>query len=152
MPVIAPKVYATVDEGMYVATLVQVTDPEESKFQNERTGDFPLVVRFVFEIDKDLEGGTQFAGSKLSSKPCTLSLNERSNMYKIIKALLGKAPNASEELDTDELIGLPATLTVEQSANDAGNVYANIVAYAPAKGPKRKVTNDETGNPFGDLD
>jgi len=63
----------------------------------------------------------------------------------------------SEELDTDELLGCLATLTVEHSApNATGNVYANITGYAPAKGAKKsvapRVKNDEPDNPFADLD
>jgi len=111
-------------DGLYQAVLADVID----------LGNLPTNygekhrVRFIFILpDTDSEGRPFRLMQQM-----TLSLHEKSIMFKAVRRLLGKDPG--ESLDLETLIGKQCQLDVIQNEGAEGKMYANIATIlAPIK-------------------
>jgi len=91
--------------------------------------------RIVWEISEKMNGGKPY----LASKQYTLSLNEKANLHKDLKAWRGK-PFSTEELagfNVEAIIGAPCQLVIVHEEKD-GIVYGNVTAIIKAKKPVLK--------------
>jgi hypothetical protein len=96
-------------------------------------------VQFVFQI---VEGGQQFY---LRSRPCKITLNEKSNLYLLInswtKATLERMSNG---FSCDKMVGYGAQLVTTTREGKDGKVYAELANILPLKkGTKVQVTPAE---------
>lgn len=89
------------------------------------------VFKVVLEVDIARDDGTPYC---VWSKNFTPTLNEKSNLRKFVRGLLGRDLTKAEleDFDTESLIGKAAQLVVVQEHKD-GETYANIMACTPDK-------------------
>ncbi len=113
-------------EGVTQAVLVDVIDMGlmEDKFN---PGDMIPKVRLAFQTEETTDAGTPFV---VSTFPDKASLNPKSNLYKKIKAIIGR-PLEDEDYDEEGnvdldslLIGRNANITITHS--DGEPTYANV--------------------------
>ena len=107
------------------AVCVDVTPPRRQQSQfGERD-----VIKVVFEVDLDREDGSRYC---VWSRNITPTLNEKSNLRKLVRGWFGRDLTKAEleDFDTESLIGKPAQLVVVQEHKD-GETYANIMACVP---------------------
>jgi len=111
-------------DGLYQAVLADVID----------LGDQPTNygtkhrVRFIFILSDTDSDGRPFRLMQQMS----LSLHEKSIMFKAVRRLLGKDPG--ESLDLETLIGKQCQLDVIQNEGAEGKIFANIATIlAPIK-------------------
>lgn len=89
------------------------------------------VFNIVLELNLHREDGTPYY---VWSKPLTPTLNDKSNLRKFVRGLIGRDLTKAElnDFDTESLIGLPAIVVVVQEHKD-GKTYANLVACSADK-------------------
>lgn len=93
------------------------------------------VFKLVFESELKDDEGTRFC---VWSRPYTPSLNEKANLRKDLRKILGRDLTAQEleEFDTESLIGRGVKLMIEHSHSDDGSrTYANIAMIRPDDEP-----------------
>lgn len=90
------------------------------------------VFKVVFEVDEERDDGTRYA---VWSKPFTPNLGEKANFRKFLRSWFGRDLTAQEleEFETEDLIGKPAHVVIDQEESEKGDVYANIVVIKPDK-------------------
>lgn len=93
--------------------------------------------RLVFETTELRQDGTPF---QVWSRGFTPTLGEKSALRAFLKQWFGRDLTATEleEMDTETLVGRPASLVVVHNSGDNGEVYANIGLIRP----------DKTGQPL----
>lgn len=118
-------------DGYVRAVIVDVTEPKPmtTKFGTRD------VFKFVFqtEVTRDTDDGPK--RWHVWSRPYTQSLHEKSALRKDVEKILGRKIDDGEELDTEDLVGMPVSLIVEHK-EDADNVFAEIVAIRKYVGEK----------------
>lgn len=122
--------FTPVEEGTWRAVCVDVTPLVKKERQYGVKEEF----RIVFETNAaELSNGNRQC---VWSRGFTPSLNEKSNLRKFLHQWRGRDLTETEEngLDTETLIGQPATLVIVHQHGDKGEVYANIVACIPYRG------------------
>jgi hypothetical protein len=120
------------DNGVYSAVVVEVEDPEFYAFPDSKLSPEEVeakrkwVTRFVFEIEND----DDWAGTRLRSNRIAFGgLHEKSNNYKLWKALTGDDFDPTRKYRPSEAVGYRCQITVQ--VNDRG--YSDIVGFLPAK-------------------
>jgi hypothetical protein len=90
------------------------------------------VFRFVYETEVTDDDGKRWC---IWSRPYTASLNEKANLRKDLKRILGRDLTDAEkdEFDVDGLVGYGVKLMVGHEEGKDGKVYAVITAIAPDK-------------------
>jgi hypothetical protein len=115
-------------EGTVKAVIVDITPLKkvQSEF-GERD-----VFRIVYESEVTDDEGKRFC---MWSRPYTPSLNEKANLRKDIKKILGRdlTPAELEEFDTESLIGLGVKLIVQHEDGKDGKQYSVISFIGPDK-------------------
>ncbi len=88
--------------------------------------------RLVFETTELRQDGTPF---QVWSRGFTPTLGEKSALRSFLKQWFGRDLTATEleEMDTETLVGRPASLVVVHNSGDNGEVYANIGLIRPDK-------------------
>lgn len=108
--------FETLPVGEYPAVLTAV-EPEE--------GLYGLQLKFVFTINEGERRGTQlFTWTSARFGP-------KSKLYALAKALFNAAIPAEYDLNTDDLIGRKASLTVVIKTKDDGTEFNRIEAVRP---------------------
>lgn len=112
-------------DGLHGAVCVDVVD------LGMVTGQFGTKhkIRIVWEIDERMNDGKPF----IVGKQYTLSLHEKAQLHKDLKAWRGK-PFTQEELDgfdVERVIGAPCQILIQHEDKD-GVVYANVQAITRA--------------------
>src|SRR5690242_3705988 len=99
--------YKIPDEGSHIGTLVDVEDKglQPNPFQKDKNGQPKL--RHQAVLDWELPDG-----SKLREWQ-TVSLHEKANLTKVVKALTGTTPSDEEEVDLTNLVGEKCRLEIE---------------------------------------
>lgn len=115
--------------GGHNATLVEITRPQPSKEPNER-GDHPMTSIFKWAIDGYEDMEPQWSYVNVDSR------GERSNFYKVYKALTGQPLLPSTNVVAKELVGLRCQLLLEESATKVG--YARVSGYLPIPKPRTR--------------
>ena len=90
------------------------------------------VFRLVYETEVEDDEGKRCC---IWSRPYTPSLNEKANLRKDLKKLLGRDLTAAEleEFDIDEIVGMGVRLMISHEDGKDGKTYAVITAMAPDK-------------------
>lgn len=117
--------------GGHNATLVEITRPQPSKEPNER-GDHPLTSIFKWAIDTYEDMEPQWSYVNVDSR------GERSNFYKVYKALTGQPLLPTTNVVAKELVGLRCQLLLEESATKVG--YARVSGYLPIPKARQRPT------------
>ena len=115
-------------DGMVKAVIVDVTPLKVVQSQyGERE-----VFRLVYESEVEDENGRRFC---VWSRGYTPSLNEKANLRRDLRKILGRdlTPSELAEFDTDALVGLPVKLLVQHQHADNGQTYTAIMAITPDK-------------------
>jgi len=88
--------------------------------------------RIVWELSELMDDGRPF----LASKQYTVSLNEKANLHKDLRAWRGKAFTATElaGFNVDAIIGAPCQIVITHQEKD-GMVYGNVTAIIKGKKP-----------------
>lgn len=126
VPEFTMPVYWTHPEGIYEASLVD--------FESE-VGEYGPKVRWVFETGVEREDGKP---PRLYHRTGT-SFGKKSNLVAMLSSLgldLPSNPAEAAAFSPNDLVGLRCRIQVQHSLkNDAsGDVWANIVRFAPLKG------------------
>lgn len=130
--IIKQRSYTPAPEGVHAAVCVDVADlgTEETPWGEAHK------CRIVWEISAKMEDGRPFT----INKKYTVSLHEKSNLFKDLKAWRGRAFTAAEldGFDLEKVLGAPCQLVVTHDEKD-GKVYGNISAILKAD-PKNRLT------------
>ncbi len=105
-------------DGPHLSTLADVQD---LGIQNTNFGERHNL-RLVFLIGESDPKGEPLQVSLI----CTASAHENSKLTALTRLLLGD--QATEDVDTSDLLGKSCCLTTEQQANSRGKVFAQIVS------------------------
>lgn len=133
------KAFELIDEGFYIVRLDSVDDPVKVLPKYDPSGK-KFRARFVFEVISDVTGDTTWAGIKVSMY-YTLTMNEKSNLYPVAKALLGGQVDPGQRITPDMLIGNQMQCMIAHGEpNDNGDVWP--VIKSPAALRRRTTTQD----------
>ena len=129
--VVQQKSYTPAPEGIHAAVCVDVVDlgMKETQWGSKHK------CRIVWELAAPMEDGRRFT----IQQQFTVSLHEKSGLFKTLKAWRGR-PFTAEELagfDLEKVIGAPCQLVVTH-AEEEGKTYANITAIMKAD-PKNRL-------------
>lgn len=124
--IIRGKTFTPAPEGTWNAVCVDVWPfYEESTPWGNKTK-----TRLTWELDAKMDDGRPF----IVSKSYTVSLHEKSGLYKDLKSWRGGKAFTAEEIDAFDLenvLGKPCQLVVVHNEKDEA-VYANIIAVLKA--------------------
>ena len=133
--------------GTYLAVCVDVIDSygvDRPKFQSEEMEKVD-VTRFVFGVKT--KGG---ALHKLATREMKITGGPKANLTKFLKAWTGENPKPG--MDTEELKGKGAQITVTAEESRNGKTYNNITGIAPVMdGLEDKVPKVEAFASVGGL-
>lgn len=113
--------------GGHNATLVEITRPQPSSTPNER-GEHPMTSIFKWAIDGYTDLEPQWSYVNVESR------GERSNFYKVYKALTGDALQVTTNVEAKKLVGLRCQLLLEESTTKPG--FARVSGYLPIPKPR----------------
>ena len=138
--------FPTLPDGTYEAILEEAEEGICKGFEGE---DF-LAIKFRYHlIGKDNDARV--------FRDCRVSLNEKSNLYKDLKSLVG-AKKLQEVIDSDEdvtelinsLIGKKFLVNTELTTSKAGNEYNKFISVSslPAGKAQEQTSYDDDDIPF----
>lgn len=110
--------FLVLEAGTYVAKIARI-EAAEGKFGPQLQWDF------------DLEGGGSIRAW------CGASLTPKSKLFGWVKALLGNVP---DELETDDLVGLPCRLMITVRTRDDGTETNRVETILPVRQQQRRTT------------
>lgn len=122
------------EEGPHPAVLVGIIDlgTHKEEYGGKEKDTHKLLL--VWELAGLKEPGTQIPVT--IGRDYTFSLNEKSNLAKMIGGWRGKALAEGEEFDLTVMLGKPCLLTVShKTSKEAERVYAVVSGISPWKGP-----------------
>lgn len=126
------KEFPLMPEGINEVTIVEVKDlgmqpiPDKYKTAGGPTERHKVRLKFA------AADGTSII------KNYTLSLHEKSSLYKDLKSILGKDPGASYDLN--QLIGVNAQAVITHDTGSDGRTWSNIVSLIKAKANQKTAT------------
>jgi hypothetical protein len=128
--IVSQKQYTPPPEGIHPAVCVDVVDlgNEENQWGNQHK------CRIAWELASVMEDGRRFT----AQQKFTVSLHEKSSLYKLLRSWRGK-PFTAQELagfDLEKVIGAPCQLVITHEEKD-GKVYGNITAIMKADAKNR---------------
>ena len=128
--IVKQKQYTPPPEGIHPAVCVDVVDlgMEETPWGSLHK------CRVTWEIAHTMSDGRRFT----ANKKYTVSLHEKSNLFKDLKAWRGR-PFTAEELagfDLEKILGAPCQLVITHEEKE-GKVYGNITALLKADAKNR---------------
>lgn len=122
---VSQKQYTPAPEGMHAAVCVDVVDlgMVEGQFGPKHK------CRIAWEIAPVMEDDRRFT----IQKSYTVSLHEKSNLFKDLKSWRGRAFTAQElaGFDLEKVLGAPCQLVVTHAESE-GKTYANVTAILKA--------------------
>ncbi len=123
-------------EGFHIASLIRFEDKGEqpNRFEEGKT---QHVVELLFSIAGDNGPINQYAW-------VSASLHEKSRLFGIVRALLGKKPEGV--IDLNDLVGLRCQVEIEHYSSN-GKRRSKIVSYRPVPNPQG-VHVDDSDIPF----
>lgn len=125
--------FITVPDGTYVARCVSVIDlgTQVSEYNNE-TKFLPTVI-IGWELPTELHVYNDEKGEEPLSlqKIYTLSLHEKSSLYKDLLGWQGQLPDGATGFDLTQLVGQPCQLTIiEKKSETSGNLYNRVTGVS----------------------
>lgn len=128
--------------GQYAAKCVGIKEEYQvkvQKFQSEET-ELQDRIAFLFQCYGD-DGQT----SLIATRPMKISGHEKSALYAFLKSWLGKAP--AYGMDTDDLKGHTALMTVVEKKSNSGKLYTTIDSVVPLPKAMASVFADKPAAP-----
>lgn len=116
------------EPGVYKMEFTDYDEPVLSTFK-KKNGDDQYRIKLVFTIrdeESDYDGEEIWAWYGWS-------MHEKSHLYPVIKALLGRDIEDDEEPDLDELLGKFIMGTLDNKTKDNGKTFANLIAASPVR-------------------
>lgn len=139
--------FEPLEDGLYTVQIVDVNLVEQFSQWKGKT-ETKLNYQFACLDEKreiQTKSGAIFSvRGRYLWKRCSPSMHEKSWLYKLVKAVLGREPTDQEKKDFDpeSIIGKRVDVFVnQQPSKDGSQVYANIVSFAKAS-PKGCMGND----------
>jgi hypothetical protein len=116
--------YEAMDEGIYRAKLVNLEEDE---------GEFGPFLKWYFEIlEEDYEGQSVRGQSSIPQ-----NFTSATKMWQWAQGLMGRAIQAGEQIDLEELIGNECMITISHKETDRGT-FARIDSVNPIRRKKKK--------------
>ena len=135
------KAFELIDEGVYILTLASVDEPVKVLPKYDPSGK-KYRARFVFEVVSDVTGDTAWEGTKVSMY-YTLTMNEKSNLYPVAKALLGGQVDPGQRITPTMLIGKRMQAMIAHGEpNDNGDVWPTIKSPMALRGKRQTTIED----------
>lgn len=127
--------FAPLPPDKYVTQIVKVEAKTEPNPFKGGEIDTKLNFQFVLLDDKkEDEKGNSLRGRYLW-KRTSLSLNEKSWLFKLLKGVLGRQPTDAEmnSFDPESLVGKRVDCMVEQQpSKDGSKIYSNVISFSKA--------------------
>jgi hypothetical protein len=121
-----------ISDGAYIC---QISDVSLINGFNSFKGADEDKLNYLFIVldDNKQEDGTSSRGRYLF-KRCSLSLNEKSWLYKVYKAVIGHSPSKEEleGFDPEKLVGTQVKCLVEQKPGKNDIIWNNIISFSKA--------------------
>lgn len=137
-PKSAPSELPVITEDVYTLRLTGHGDPVDVPDFNDQTK-MRTRVRLDFEItDHNPDDDEIDLNGTRVSEFFTLSLHEKSKLYPVVRALLGRDIEDDEKIELPDLIGGRMRATVRTKPNG----YPEIVNPMPVKAKKKKPVDD----------
>lgn len=139
---------------------VQIADVNMISQFNKWRGEEEDVLNFMFIIldDKKMpeneEGKEESTRGRYLWKRCRISLNDRSWLYKLAKAAMGRTLTKEEidSFDPEAIVGEQVRVMVEQNeSKDGQRVFNNITTFAKA-GKKLEPVEYDPNKPKGEVE
>jgi hypothetical protein len=129
--VIPTKTYEKPASGQYHGVLADIVDlgMVTTTFNNQ-TKTQPMV-RFVWILDVNGKDGKPL---QVQQRFNVTSLHEKSNVYKVLKQIIGAPPQPNMDIET--LIGQTRYLWINTEAKPDGKEFANIMGILPPQAGK----------------
>jgi hypothetical protein len=138
------------DEGLHIVKFSGWTQPVQSQFMNEHTGEYPMCVKFLFDLVSDISGGVYEFPFELATKPLNLpgdgkGMGKKSNIRMYVEAIMGRAlADGEAPPDLEDLKGRQCVVDIVHNTKEyedgAGTVtYANIKTITPHRTGRAKV-------------
>ena len=123
------KTFTPAPEGLWPAVCVDVVDLGVLKQEYNGQAKQVHKCRLVWEINQLMEDGRRF----IVGKRYTVSLHEKSGLYKDLKGWRGKAftPDELKGFDVEKVIGVPCRLLIVHEEKD-GTTYGNVTQIMKA--------------------
>jgi hypothetical protein len=142
--------------GFYLFEFTDYGEPEQSRFQDKATGEYPMRVPLTLTVRKDISGDDEFDGVECT-KWCGLEMNANaeSSIYHVLKALLGGDEPDRPDLDDYVHLRCIGELTHSKpkpSRDDPTRsiVFPNVGKVSPR--PKARPRKPPTPEPEADDD
>ena len=130
--------YKIPNEGCHTGTLTNVEDKgwQPNPFQKDQDGQPRL--RHQVLLEWQLEDDSKVKEFQ------TLSLHEKANLTKVVRALTGTTPSGNDEMDLTNLIGESCRLEIEHRRARDGKVWPRVVGHfaLPKNGDSGSTEND----------
>lgn len=137
--------------GSYLSTCIGVIDlgEQREKFPGEKVEKYVNKVVLIFELDGETVEVDGESKPRWISTELTASLNEKSNLGKILSAWVGEEFNAeyaaSGQFDLQKLAGRACILNVSVKEKDDGDAYNKVTGVSGLpKGIPAPGANSET--------
>lgn len=128
--------FTTVPADLYTCQICDVEAVEQANMFKGGEIETRLQYKFVIlDADKNDESGSPLRGRYLW-KRTSLSLNEKSWLYKLAKAVYGHELSMDEKkkFNAEAIIGMQVNCMVEQvTSKDGGTMFANITSFIQTK-------------------
>lgn len=138
--------YDPIPQGQYTLQVLDVELKREvTKFSNGQEVDN---LNYKFAILNDVVDDTSADGQTLRGrylwKKCSLSINKKSWLGKLVKAVYGRDLTEEElsKFHPDDLINHQVDVLVQQDEGSNGNVYSNIISFSNTKKLLEPISND----------
>jgi hypothetical protein len=142
------------DEGLHIVRFTGWTQPVMSIFQNDRTGEYPMTTKFLFELISDISGGVYEFSFELASKPLNIpdgSMGKKSNIRMYVEAIMGRAlADGEAPPDLEDLKGRQCVVDIVHNTKDYDDgaiTYANIKTITPHRTGRARVVQPQN-DPF----
>jgi hypothetical protein len=131
--------------GVYTTQITDVNLKEQAKFHSTELEQV-LVYQFAILDEGKLEDGTELRG-RFVWKRCRLSINDRSWLGKLAKAVLGRdmTDKEIEDFDPESLVGKQVVVMIEQQVGktDKTQIFSNIMSFSPVKKQLEPISDDK---------
>lgn len=125
--------YTPLAEGAYICQIVDV-NPVTGMNSYKGVEETKLNYQFAILDDIQQEDGSS-SRNRFLWKRCSESMNEKSWLYKLYKAVLGRDPTKEEleNFDAETLIGKNVKCLVDQKpSSDGATIWNNIISFSKA--------------------
>ncbi len=128
------KEYKIIPKGTHLARCVSFIDIGTQPYEYQGETKTPRKVRIAFETPNETAVFTEEKGEQpfLVSTELTLSLHEKSNLFKMLSGWIGLTEKDKDKFDPEkDLLGQPCLISTTEDVSKRGNKFANIANVSP---------------------